>query len=171
MDHTTEATSENMELHELEQERQDRIPNQSTRSDADDVCAERITDDSMVVVSDGEELIGAVSDGQEKINRGHALLDGQLFPFSIQTTRRGKITIRRNTRFYWESEETHIRVTHASVDEDGRLYIRFRETRNTYPRQEWVFTTETIAERIESADLRSDAEINERATELFQEST
>lgn len=165
---TQEMEEPSSELHALEQRWQKRIPNTSQGRESD-VLLERPVQESLPVVSTDGNLIGPFGKASERIGRGKAELRGLLTPLTIRTNRRGEITVRPNTRFYWEDEETHIVAKDFWVDEDGRIYIRFRESETTvYPRSEWVFTTEDIARLIEEEQLRSDAEIDERARKLLE---
>lgn len=155
------------ELHELEQKRQDRIPNRGGDNEGE-VSLERIVGDRLPIVSIDGCMAGIFAEASGKIARGQSTLDGLLTPFEVMTRRLGKVEIRLATKFYWEEKETHIKVSHVRVDEDGRLLIRFRETTACYPRAEWVFTTENIARMIEGEQLRTAEEIDERAREALQ---
>ena len=150
------------ELHELEQKRQDRIPNRR-HANEDDVLLERIIGDDLPVVSTEGTLTGIFAKASEQIARGQSKFDSFLTPFEVMTERRGKVEIRLGSKFYWEDKETKIQVSHVWVDEDGRLFVRFLDTDVWYPRPEWVFTTEDIARLIEIEQLRSSKEIDERA--------
>lgn len=155
------------DLHELEQKYQDKIPHHRHADDRD-VLVERMTGDQLLVASTDGQLIGPFAKGRKKIVRGKNVLTQALTPFDIHTKRRGKVEIRKNTKFYWEDQEYHIKADSFKVDEDGRIYVRFRTTDVWYPRPEWVFTTEDIARLIEEEQLRTAEEIDERAREALE---
>jgi hypothetical protein len=155
-------------LHELEQKRQGRIPNQRAADDRD-VIAERKMAGKLPVVATNGQLIGPFADGRKKLAKGRRILNRVIFPFDIHTNRRGKVTIKQNTRFYYADEAVHIRVRKATVDEDGRILVTFRETGVSFPRRSWTFMTRDLARYIEEERLKSDEEINERAEQVMAE--
>lgn len=161
------AESGDVDLHRSEQLVQDRIPR--TADDGRDVIAERnISMGKGIIVSVDNSFIGPFKDGHRKKNEGQAQLNSVIFPFEIRTKRRGNITIRSNTRFYWEDEEIHVRAKNASIDGDGRIRVDFTEAQLGTPRRTWTMGTDDIAQLIESEQWRSDKETDENAREALE---
>lgn len=163
---STDTSTAETSLHELEQDRQARIPHRRTADDRD-VLVERQTNNSLLVAATDGHLVGPFKRGSEQVKQGRRTLNSVLFPFSVMTKRRGKVTIQPGKKFYLASEDVHVKPEHASVDEDGRLYVTFQETGSSFPRRSWTFTTETIARYIEQDRLRSPTEIDERTREML----
>jgi len=159
-------------LHEREREIRESIPNHC--HDNEDVLPERILNIGPdggtlpVVFSDGE-FLGPFERGRRKLHKGREGLLGHILPFKVWTTRRGSVKIDRGSKFYFEDEDTKVRVHEATIDSDGEIFLTLRETGFSYPQQSWTFRTIDLAQHIEEERLRHSREINERAEETLAE--
>jgi hypothetical protein len=160
------ATAE-AEVHELERERHDRTPRRR-EADSDDILPERqIGGDLPVVFREGEGFIGPFERANRKLSKGIGGLKGYLLPFKIYTNRRGPVEIRRNSKFYFEDIEGHVRLKTVRIDSEGKLSVRLEETGANFPKQSWTFRTIDLARYLESSRLQTMEEVNERAEELL----
>lgn len=157
------------ELHELEQEKQDEIP--EVHEVEGDVSVERIIGDegngSLPIVSTDGDYLDIWKTAFEKRERARTKLLDLLLPVDIYTNRRGKIQIRRNTKLFYEPKGTHIKLEEADVNEAGRLFYTFVEVGQRYPRRSWTFRTVDLAHHFEDGDLLTQKEIDENAREAL----
>lgn len=158
-------------LHPREARTQSEIPRRSIGNSDDhvDVMAERIIADNLPIVATNDRLIGPFEDASDKMREARAEFERFILPFTLHTERRGSIEIRSSEQFYDTERELHIQLYDVSIDEDGRIYMRFRETAGDFPRRSWTHTTGSLAEAIETEHLRTKAEVNDRAEALLEQ--
>ena len=165
VDTTTGSEQEQPEVHELEQDRNDSIPNYQTAGEQNrNVLPERSISDGLPLVFDEQAntFIGWFDRPKQKLAEGEAALTDRLTPFSVMTKRQGKVEVRRNSQFYFEDHDIHVQVSTVDIDAEGRLFITLRETGQKYPQRSWTFRTIDLARYIEAERLRSMTEVNDR---------